>query len=307
VDTLLFEVIAAFPVPVFVFLSFLSLAPRLQAGVSTLQIVSRAFRRLAPLHLFWAFAYLFMHAAWERHFPSLQPLVEAVLLGSSAAHLYFTPMLFLLTACAPVLYRYARFPATAVAAGLAMALAEFVLHNTLGTGNRWVGMFIGVLQMAPFALAGLACASYWRAGAPSRSQSPAIAALAGAMVFVAVLVLVDAALRDPSGRIPPSAAACVSRLGLGLGVCLLLVSAGGWIPMRLIRLAPYALGVYFIHPVFIKMLQGLEGHVRRLAGLEVLLILPNAALCMAASFFVVALLARTPLRLVVGRTWTSAR
>lgn len=81
---------------------------------------------------------------------------------------------------------------------------------------------------------------------------------------------------------------------------LLLLCAGGRPSSRLVLLARHTMGVYFVHPFFVVGLRLLEARTPTLRGLELALILPNAALATVLSFLAVAFASRTRLRRVVG-------
>jgi peptidoglycan/LPS O-acetylase OafA/YrhL len=292
-----FSLLVTFPVNAFVLLAFLSLAPRLRAGVPARTLLGTLARRLGPPHLFWTAAYLGAHALHARAWPSPGAVVEGALLGTAAAHLYFTPLLLALAALAPALERLSRTPVRAVAGAAALALAGIGLHLSWRPEAAPARAVVGLFGFAPFAVAGLALGRAWRGLAPpARRAAGVLAAAAAATVSCAAALAAVRALRGP-GFDP---LAWLAGNGLALGVPLVLLSAPGRVPPWMLRVARHGLGVYLVHPFFVQALRLAEARVPALAGREALLVLPNAAAALALSLGFVALLARTPLRRVAG-------
>lgn len=291
-----YSLAVSFPVHAFVLLSFLSLRQRLEAGVPTKKLVATTFLRLAPAHLFWVGIFLAARALFEGRWPLPEQLLTGALLGTAAAHLYFTPLLIALTATAALWRWFAAAPLRAWSSALGLALLGTALEVELASTNPWVKALLGALKMAPIAIAGLALHRAWRGIAPGPTRARWLVLGAGGVVLVSALTLGNAALLAGAEPLPLTPSLWLSRLGLALGLPVLLLAAPWKVPMGLIRLAPYTLGVYFLHPFPIKALQLVEARVPALAGREAALLLPNALLATLISFGAVLLLARTPLR-----------
>jgi hypothetical protein len=258
-------------------------------------------RRLVPAHLFWAVAFLATRALATHQLPSPRTVVEGIVLGKAAAHLYFTPQLIALTASAPLWLRFARTPVRALAAGVGLgavdlALATSWLPRLDGVGAAWGGALVGFLGLAPFALGGLALGRAWRGIAPAGDAAEKVRLYAGVVAAASAVLLVWAALEAGGDVLPPGLPIWAANNGCAVAVPLLLLAWRGRIPPAVLRLAPLTLGVYLVHPFFVQALRAGEGRVPGLAGHEALLILPNAAVAILGSFAVVRLLARTPLR-----------
>lgn len=299
--SLAFALVVAFPVNTFVLLSFLGLARRLEAGAAPGQLLRATARRLVPAHLFWTAVYLGARAAATRTLPAPRAVIEAVALGTGAAHLYFTPLLLALTAAAPVLWWLARRPAAAVAGAAAIAVAAVALRVVLGTGTPWARALPGVLGFGPFAVAGLALARAWRGTAPPAARRRRVLSVsAAAGVLAAVSLAVALARAGFVQGLAPHPAAWVGGNVYALAVPLALLAIGGAASRTTVRLASWSLGIYFVHPLFVQALRVTEARIPALAGAEVPLVLPNAGLAAVLSVAAVALLVRTPLRRMVG-------
>jgi hypothetical protein len=295
-ESIVFTLAVGFPVHAFILLSFLHLGPRLQAGVPAGELLRAAARRLLPAHFFWVTMFLGTRALVERSVPGPSEMLTGYVLGTAAAHLYFTPLLLALTALAPLLYRGARAPFTAVLTGGALALGSIALYGLVAPGTEWLTPVVGLMSTSTIAVAGLALAERWGGSAPPSQSAPAILWVAGAGLLASAGVLVQAAAQSGWQPVPFGAGVWLGRLGYSLAVPVLLVAMGGPVPAWVIRLAPYTLGVYFVHPFFTKALQTLEAQVPALAGMEAVLIAPNAVIGIALSLGAVVLLARTPMR-----------
>ena len=291
-----FTLVVAFPVHTFVLLAFLSLRPRVEAGLPASRLVALSARRLVPAHLFWVAVFLGVRALLERALPTPGGVVEGVVLGTAAAHLYFTPMLLVLTACAPLLVPLARSLPRALAAGLALAGLAIALHLALGRDTPWHAAPAGYLGMVPYALAGLALGRAWAGNAPAPVKAGTVALVAGVAALVAGALLVHAALAAEGAPLPLTPGVWVGRLVFALAIPVLVLTVSAPLPGWALRLAPLSLGVYFVHPLVIKAVQLAEARVPALDGLQVALVLPNALLALVLSLGLVAALARTPLR-----------
>ncbi|MDQ3263493.1 MAG: acyltransferase [Myxococcota bacterium] len=296
VSAAVYSLAVTFPVHAFVLLSFLNLVPRLDAGVPSAQLLRGAFGRLVPAHLFWVSVYLAVRAALEGRLPSPEQLLTGALLGTAADHLYFTPLLITLTACAALWGWMAKRPLRAAVSALGLALVATALRLEWGHTNPWLGALLGPLGMGSIAVAGLWLGRAWGGVAPGPAQVRWIVFGVGGAVLVCAVALGSAALQSGGQPLPLTGTLWLSRLGMALGVPVLLLAVPGRVPMRLIRIAPYTLGVYFLHPLSIKAVQWLEARVPALTGMEAALILPNAVLAALCSLGAVVLLARTPLR-----------
>jgi surface polysaccharide O-acyltransferase-like enzyme len=293
-QSLAFSLLVAFPVNTFVMLSFLNLAPRVEAGVPGRTLLRTAAHRLVRAHVFWVCVYLSVKALAFHRWPSWRDVVEGVVLGTAAAHLYFTPLLLALTATAPLLFRLARTPRTAIPVAGAVGLCALGLELTLSRPSAWSHAFIGFVGYLPIAVAGLALGRWWRGVAPAPDRTRTVVRVAVPLVLLSAAGLVHRSFfgyTEPASRF----AAWLAANGYALGVPMLLLArrAGGtWV----VRLAPLTLGVYFVHPIFIQGLRVLEARFPALHGSEAALSLPNAALAIPLSFGAVALIARSPLR-----------
>jgi surface polysaccharide O-acyltransferase-like enzyme len=294
-------VLSSFPVNTFVLLSFLGLAPRLRTGVPAGRLLGTLVRRLGVAHLFWAGAFLAARAALERELPSPRTVLEGVVLGTAADHLYFVPVLLALTAASPALAWLARTPRDALTGGLALALAGIALRvYALEAGDPWTRAAAGVLGFAPFAVAGLALAEWWGGRAPGPERAAAVVPAAALVTLASAATLVGVV--SHAGRAADASFSLAAWLGVNgcaLGIPVLLLSFGGRASPRLVRLAGSTLGVYFVHPFFAQLLRRGEARLEAVAGLEPLLIVPNAIATVALSLAALAVLARTPLRRVV--------
>lgn len=295
------SLLSSFPVNTFVLLSFLGLAPRLQAGVPAGRVLGTLVRRLGVPHLCWAGAFLAARAALERDLPTASAVLEGVVLGTAADHLYFVPVLLALTAASPALAWLARTPQNALTSGLALAVAGIAVRvHALEAGDPWTRAAAGVLGFAPFAVAGLALARWWGGRAPGPARAAVVVPVAALVTLAAAATLVGLASHaDPAGGPSFSLAAWLGVNGCALGIPVLLLSFGGRASPRLVRLAGSTLGVYLVHPFFAQLLRRGEARLAALDGLEPLLIVPNAIATAALSLAAVAVIARTPLRRVV--------
>jgi surface polysaccharide O-acyltransferase-like enzyme len=298
-DATTFTVAVTFPVHLFVLLSFLNLAPRVRAQMPARELLRLTGRRLVPAHLFWVAVFLGVGSAHEGRWPELGRVLDGFVFGTAAAHLYFTPLLLGLTALCPLLFRVAHRPVLALGVGTALAGLALAAHVLVAPTQAFGTALVGVAAMAPFALAGLVLAERWEGLAPSTRAAPAILWGAGSVVLVSVVVLVEAVRGAPAEPLALGPSVWLARAGCSLGIPLLLLAAGGAIPSWVLRWAPYTLGIYFVHPLFIVALRTIEARIRLLDGLQAPLVLVNAALALVLSAACVALLARTPLRRVV--------
>jgi hypothetical protein len=186
-----------------------------------------------------------------------------------------------------------------VVGGVGLALSALALHLAASGGNAWYGALVGLLGLAPFALAGLALARAWGGAAPAPEQGRQIGPVAAGLALVSGLVLAHAALAAGGGPVPLTPERWVANNVFALALPVLLLSVGGRVPAWVVRIAPYTLGVYLVHPFFIAAARGLEARVPALAGREAEVMVLNAALAGVASLAAVALLARTPARRIV--------
>jgi hypothetical protein len=299
VEAVLFRLAVSFPVNAFILLAFMSLAPRLQAGRSALQLLRGPARRLVPIQIFWSLAFLAAHAAASRDLPGPGTVLRGVVLGQAAAHLYFIPQLLALMAAAPLFFRLSQTPLVALASGAALSAASAGLYLAVGGANTWIHAISGLLGFGPFAIAGLAMARAWGGVAPGPERSRGVIRVGIALAMVSGLVLVQTILEARGGPTRFSAHGWLANIGFALAVPVLLLAWRARLPPKLLRLAPYTLGVYLIHPFFIQGLRAAESQLHWLSGGEVALILPNAVLAGAMSLGAVVLLARSPLRRTV--------
>ncbi|MGC4000433.1 MAG: acyltransferase family protein [Anaeromyxobacter sp.] len=298
-----FQLLVSVPVNAFVLLAFLSLGPRVAAGVPTRQLLRTAARRLVPAHLAWVTAFLALRALAEHALPGPRAVVEGVVLGTAASHLYFTPLLLALTAFAPALSRRLPGPATLALGAAAAALASLGLHLWLGRDDAWRAAASGIIGYVPFALAGLWLHRSWGGVAPPPARARRVAAVAGAVALLSAALLVHAAVNAAGGLPVRSPISWLAGLGFGLSVPILLLCLPSrpWAGRaRLARLAGLTLGVYFVHPIFVQLLRRAEAAFAADPALALGLVLPNAALAAALSLGTVMLLARSPLRKMVA-------
>jgi surface polysaccharide O-acyltransferase-like enzyme len=295
-----FTVLVSFPVNAFVLLSFLGLSPRVASGTPARELVRAAAHRLVPPYLFWSGVFLAGKAALTHRLPSPRVVAEAFVLGQAAQHLYFIPHLLALTLTAPLLWRLARWPHVALAGGASLAVASVALLRLAGSdAGVWVRSLIGFLGLAPFAVAGLALAQMWGGTAPPPLAARRLRVVAGTVALVSAAALVREVLAAGPGPFAFGEAAWLANFGCALAIPVLLASLGGRVPPRLLRLAPFTLGVYLVHPLFTLALRSAEARVGRLASMTGALIVPNALLTAALSVAAVAMLARTPARRTV--------
>lgn len=292
-----FTLVVTFPVNAFVLLAFAGLAVRLDAGARPGRLLAMVARRMLPVHLFWTAVYLALRAAAAGAPPSPSAVLEGIVLGTAAAHLYFMPVLLALTAAAPLLGWLARTGRRAVAGGAALALAAIGLHALLRGHGPWARAAVGLLGLAPFALAGLALARRWGGVAPPPERRRRILRRAGALAWLAAGALLVPAF---AGRVGSGAViAWAAGIVYAVAVPVALLALPGRVPPRVLRLAACSLGVYLVHPIFIQALRLAEARIPALASAPLWLVLPNAALAAALSVAAVLALGRTPLRRLV--------
>ncbi len=295
-----YTVTVTFPVHAFILLSFLNLVPRMDAGGSPRVYLRATFMRLLPAHVFWVVVYLGLGALFRGAPPAVPEIVSGLLIGDAAAHLYFTPLLLTLSALAPVLGWLARRPLRAASSVLLCAVSSAWLWHQLPDAPRFVTALIGVVGMAPIAIAGIFLGRAWSGLAPGPGIDRVIALGAGAVAALAAITLGSAAWLADGQPLTPTAPIWLSRFSLGLAVPVLLLSVSGRIPMWLLKLAPCTLGVYFVHPLFIKALQLVEARLLGpQSGWEGILIGVNLVVATALSVLAVKLLVRTPLKWAV--------
>jgi surface polysaccharide O-acyltransferase-like enzyme len=187
----------------------------------------------------------------------------------------------------------------ALAGGAALSAASAGLFLSVGGGDPWLHALIGFLGLGPFAIAGLALARAWGGVAPGPGKGRVVTRSAAALAMVSGLVLIQTVLETGGGPGRFSAHGWLANIGFALAVPVLLLVWRAPLPPKLLRLAPYTLGVYLVHPFFIQGLRVVESRFPWLSGTEVALILPNAMLAGAMSLGAVVLLARSPLRRAV--------
>lgn len=299
-EALLFRLVVSIPVNAFVLLSFLGMAARMSAGAPPGRLLRTAAQRLVPAHAFWVVAFLAARAAQAGALPSPRAIVEGFLLGTAAAHLYFTPLLLALMVAAPVVARRAGSPARVALAAVAFAAGSAFLERAVGRDGLALRTLLGVLGYVPYALAGLALGGWWGGIAPGPDRARTVAPIAAGAVLVSAATILWLGSAPGAAGGTPSLALWLAGNGLGLGVPILLLCAGGRPSSRIARLAAHSMGVYFIHPFFVVGLRVLEARLPALRGLEVWLVLPNAIAAAALSFLAVRLASRTRLRRVVG-------
>jgi len=299
-EALLFRVVVTIPVNAFILLAFLGMAARTSAGAPPGRLLRTSAQRLVPAHVFWVLAFLAARAAQTGRLPSPRAVAEGFLLGTAAAHLYFTPLLLALMAAVPALARRLGAPGRIALLAATIAAVTAFLEQTVGRDGLVLRTLLGFLGYVPHALAGLALGGWWGgiAPGPERARTVAPVAAAAAGVSAAAILWLGAA---PGGApVTPSLALWLAGNGLGLGVPILLLCAGGRPSSRIARLAAHSMGVYFVHPFFVVGLRTIEARIPALRGQEVWMILPNALAAAVLSFAAVRLMSRTRLRRVVG-------
>jgi hypothetical protein len=299
-EALLFRVVVSVPVNAFVLLAFLGMSTRMSAGAPQGRLLRTSAQRLVPAHGFWVLAFLAARAAQTGQLPSPRAVAEGLLLGTAAAHLYFTPLLLALMAVAPAIARRAGSPGRIGMAAAALAVVTALLEQTVGRDGLVLRTSLGILGYVPFALAGLALGSWWGGTAPGPERARLVAPIAGAAAGASAAAILWLGAASGGAAVTPSLALWLAGNGLGLGVPVLLLCAGGRPSLRIARLAALSMGVYFIHPFFVVGLRMIEARLPALRGQEVWMILPNAAAAALLSFVAVRLLSRSRLRRVVG-------
>ncbi len=299
-EAALFRVVVSFPVNAFVLLAFLGMAARMAAGAPAGRLLRTSAQRLVPAHVFWVLAFLAARAAQAGELPSPRAIAEGLLLGTAAAHLYFTPLLLTLMAAVPAGARRAGSPAGIAFLAIAVAVVSALLERTVGRDGAALRTLLGVLGYVPYALAGLALGGWWGGIAPAPERARLVAPIAAVVAGVSAGTLLSLGAGPGGAAAPPALALWLAGNGLGVGVPVLLLCAGGRPSSRIVRLAASSMGVYFIHPFFVVALRMIEARVPALRGLEIWMILPNAAAAAVLSFAAVRLLSRTGLRRIVG-------
>ncbi|HYD41250.1 MAG TPA: acyltransferase family protein [Anaeromyxobacter sp.] len=299
-EAILFRVVVSIPVNAFILLAFVGMAARLSAGAPPGRLLRTSAQRLVPAHAFWVVAFLAARAAQTGQLPSPRAVAEGLLLGTAAAHLYFTPLLLALMAAVPAVARRAGSPARVALLAIAVAAITAALEQTVGRDGLVLRTALGILGYVPYALAGLALGGWWGGIAPGPERARIVAPIAAAVAAAAAAAILWLGAAPGGAALRPSPALWLAGNGLGLSVPVLLLCAGGRPSLRVARLAALSMGVYFVHPFFVVGLRMAEARLPALRGQEVWMILPNAAAAAVLSFLAVRLMSRTRLRRVVG-------
>jgi hypothetical protein len=299
VESLIFFLLVAFPVNVFIVLSFLNIAPRLEAGASEKIIFWSLARKLIPIQLFWGLFYLLMGAYFRGGVLSPQSIFEGVILGTAASHLYFIPLLLALTAAVPLWNRLTKNCQLAWASVFGLWVISCLAEVCLGRETVWQRQITGFVGLTPFALAGIALAKGWKGIAPSATNARKISQLSGLIIIFSMIALSLAWLYAEylsAGDVVTSNLVRLFRIIYALGIPIWILSWSKSVPGWMVRLAPYTLGIYLVHPVFVVGLRKAQSMIPFFHSLEIVLILPNAILALLISLAAVVLIAKTPLR-----------
>jgi len=296
-----FRLASALAVPLFLLLSFMSLHPRTSGRPRASEVVAGRFRRILPTYLFWTAIYgVLKIAAGGGHGP--ERLAEYVLLGASAAHMYFLPLLLVLTALLPVWLLLARRPWLAVLAGASLPLGASYAADALHLAGPWAQAGLGFLGNGVYAVAGLALVEGWGGWEPpDRWRRPTLLVAAG-VTLVAGAALTGHAVAEAGAAAPLPAAFLVrmARVALPIAVTCALLSARARLPAWTIGVAPLVFGVYLVHPFVAKLALAPLARIPALAAHAVVVGPLLAPVVLAASVWLVLALMGTPLRRVLG-------
>ncbi len=302
VEGILAQLAVSFPVNAFTLVSFLLLEPSARAGTRSWGgLLRRRIVRLAPAYLFWSAFYAAIRVALGGR-PSAADALRMLLLGTAAAHLYYVPLLVAITAAYPAALWLSRRPALGVAAALALAFGSARLALAVGQRSPWILAALGICGVAGYAVIGFALSRAWGGSEPPLAARRRLAAVGMVLVVAgAALVARHSALEAAAGRlVEHDVARWAGGVACSLGVPIVLLAAPLRVPRALQVLAPLSFGIYLVHPVFVKLLQVAESRLAAAHGAEMLLIVPNAVLALAASALLVSLGLRSPLRRVLA-------
>lgn len=296
-----FRLATALAVPIFLLLAFMSLHPRTSGQRDTSAIIASRFRRLAPAYLFWTVVYGALKiASGGGHGP--ERIAEYVLLGASAAHMYFLPLLLALTALLPLWLALARRPWLGLAACVALPLGASYALDLSGTTGPWSQAALGLLGSAVYALAALTLVEWWGAWEPPERWRRPTLVLASGLALVAGAALTGQAVAEAAAAasLPAPLLVRVARVAFPIAVTCALLSSRARLPPQTIGLGPLVFGVYLVHPFVAKLALAPLTRIPLLAAHQVALGPLVAPIVLAASLCLVLLLMGTPLRRVLA-------
>lgn len=295
-----FRLASSLAVPTFLLLAFLQIAPALGARTDLRRVAQRC-ARIVPVYLFWTALYAAMKLASGGAHATPSVVAQYVLLGSSAAHLYFLPLLLVLTALAPLWIALARRPVLGAAAAIALPLGSSYLSGVAGEGV-WIQSLLGMTGNAVYAIAGAALALRWRGGepAPERRRLVFAVSFGVALAAGAIVAAHGAAEGLAAASLPAPLAARAARVAFPVATLCAVLSSRVRLPGWTATLAPLTFGIYLVHPLVLVPIRMLEARVGHLASHDVLLALPNALLGFAAAALAVLVLLDTRLRRVLA-------
>jgi peptidoglycan/LPS O-acetylase OafA/YrhL len=295
-----FRLASSLAVPTFLLLAFLQLAPALGARTDLRRVAQRCLR-IVPVYLFWTALYAAMKLASGEARATPSVVAQYVLLGSSAAHLYFLPLLLVLTALAPAWIWLARRPALGAAAAIALPVGASYLAGAAGTGV-WAHSLLGMAGNAAYAIAGATLALRGRGGEPAPERRRLVFAISfGAALAAGAIVAAHGAAEGlAAAALPATLASRVARVAFPIATLCAVLSSQVRLPGWTATLAPLTFGIYLVHPLVLVPIRMLEARVGHLASHDVLLALPNALLGFAAAGLAVLVLFDTRLRRVLA-------
>ncbi len=292
----------ALAVPTFLLLAFMALHPRLAGARDYRRLVGSRCVRLLPTYLFWTAAYAALKVAAGAARLTPRTLLEYVVLGKSAAHLYYLPLLLGLTALVPAWLALARRPALAAAACALLPLGASYAVEWLEPSGAWAQAALGLAGNAVYAIAGLALVERWGGWEPppERRALTSAGCLAAALLCGSIVAAHAFAEAGAGAVLLASALTRVARVGFPIASVAAVLSSRLRFPEWTVGLAPLAFGVYLVHPLVAKPLHLLVARVPALADSQLLLGPPMALLALAASFGLVVALMDTRLRRVLA-------
>ena len=250
--------VLSFAVPCFVMMSLVLLFPRVH-GASLRErghLLVRRSARLAQPYLVWSGVFFILRSLFGTMRYSVGNALGVLLLGGAAMHLYFIPLLLLFTLLSCAMPPRGGVPAALwVALFLVSTCVHFTGCPSLPFGNHETRAFPAYLCFElPFLFAGgLLGLWYWRS-AHGAGRNDAGLGWVGLFVPWGGAILCRALGVRLGGTYAGS-------LLLVLSICLFFLgflAIRRPLPVIVSRLAAVAMGVYYVHPVFLAGMMRLE-------------------------------------------------
>jgi surface polysaccharide O-acyltransferase-like enzyme len=287
-------------VPIFLLLAFMQLHPTL-AGRQDLRRLARRCARILPVYLFWTAVYAVLKLTVGGVRPTAGLIAEYVFLGKAAAHLYFLPLLVVLTASLPIWLWIARRRYLAIAAAAALPLGTSYLDGLPGL-SVWAHSLLGILGNSVYAIAALAIVERWGGWEPAGASRRRTLLLFSAAALASGIVLAAHGAAEGLSASPLSASWLVraARVAFPISTACAVLASRAHLPEWTAPLAPLTLGIYVVHPLLLQPLRMLEARVPLLGGHSSLLAVPNSIVVLAATVAIVLTLMNTRLRKVLA-------